>query len=69
MIQPDLRLNETRMTNMALHQNSCFSVCGVLTFCDETAWKIIVVVTHTYRSNSSTFFTAMFDLSFKCVMS
>ncbi len=29
--------------------NSCFSVCDVLTFCDETAWKIVVIVAYILR--------------------
>ncbi len=39
--------------------NSCLSACGVLSFCDERAWTIIVLVTHTCR----TFFMAMFSQS------
>ncbi len=24
----------------------CFSVCGVLTFCDEVVWEVVAVVTY-----------------------
>ncbi len=45
--------------------HSCLSECGVLTFYDEMAQKIVVIIIYTYR----TLLTAMFDLRFTCVLS
>ncbi len=35
---------------MNIHADSGFSACSVLTFCNERAWKTIVVVTYTCRT-------------------